>query len=265
MFRFFVSLSFVLFVFSGFASAGFEGIDSPPENEDQMIRSWVKGFWQGADYRGRPDRVNFRVDEMSAREHDDFLQDRVDFLLNCRIGYEAASSAVFKHRRGSDLPYYFFEGHYRHRDYIVSQIIGIRAMCGGGPISMGYAAQQFRSLALVEKAVENIEGEWASTRFLAARFLNDLRLLNKLLRTEQDERVLMMLCIRASGHVAARGQGYEQLRKLVVDTIPSIRSPLFLRTLSMFCEESPHILRKLSSSDDPATQEIASWRIRNLR
>ena len=267
MFRFCVfSFGFLsLFVFLNFADAGLDmGPGEPPQDEDLMIQSWVEGLWESIPYVGGLSGDDFYAAPMHPDYHEGVLEDGVDFLLNPRIRFEAVSSAVLKSRRGDDLPYYFYEGKYPHRNYIVSQIAGIRAGCGGGPISLGYVAQQFRSLETAEKAAENVEGEWASTRFLAARFLNDLRLLKLMLQQERDPRVLTMLCIKASGHIAARGEGYEQLRKLVLDTVPRIRDPLLIRTLAMFCEEDSRILRRIASSGDSAAREIASWRLRNM-
>lgn len=258
VFSFFLLLSLL-----SFTDAGFEEMGEPPENEDLMLDSWVRGFWEAVPHKGLLSGT-LQVSPMSPRQHEGLLEEGVDFLLNPRIRFEAASSAAFKSWSDEEIPYYLLETSFGHRDHIVFQVLGIRPRCGGGPLALGYAAQQFRSFELVKKAAENIEGEWASTRFLVARFLNDLRLLNLMLRQEQDPRVLMMLCIKASGHIAARGDGYELLRKLVVDTIPSIQDTILLRTLAMFCEEDEKILMRLFSSSDAATSRIASWRLRNI-
>lgn len=261
-----VSVSLLLmFALTSFIYVAFVEADDSPENEIAMLESWVHGFWQTVPYQGLPDGVDFAVRPMTAHEHEDLLANGVDFLLNTRISHRAASSAIFKNRRGESLPHYLYARDFRYRDHIVSQVAKVRSASEGGPISLAYTSQRFRDSDAVLKVAASIKDERASTRFLVARFVEDVRLLNNLLRTEKDEYVLTMLCIRATGYIAGRGRWHEQIRKLVIDAIPNIENPLLLRTLVMFCEQDERILRRVASADDPAAGRIAAWRLQNFR
>ena len=256
----------IIIVAGAVVSPAFGGIytnEPPPQDEDAMIASWIEGMWTGTGLYGpRPVMVH----SMTPEHHEEILHG-VDLTLNTRLTYEHVSRALHAQVfEDADLPRHFAESEYHYRDYVVSEIIGVRGKCGGGSISLGYTSQRFRDGIQVKKAVENVQGQWASTRFLVARFVGDLRLLAKLLATEKDERVLTMLCLRASGHIAMRGRNHETFRSLVMSTIENdIESEFLLKTLAFFMEDDYEILRKLADSEHRWVWQVAYWRMRNLQ
>ena len=254
-------------VYAGGAFANSWAVETPPENEDQMIRGWLHGFWSAVSYSGSLDADNILIPQFTVQEHEHLLGKKVDFTLSPRVEYKTAADILIHHMYdGVDVPSDYYHADYKHRNYVTTQIMGLRPKCGSGIIALGYTSQQFRDEAAVEKALESIQGEWVSTRFLVARFVSDVRLLRAMLESEQDERVLLMLCLRASGYIAADGEEAMELRRLIrIACLLKIKDVFLMRTLAVFSESDFGLLEiARNSTEDRVAKTILLHRMIGL-